>query len=121
MPSTIRDARIAAIYEGTNGIQAADLVGRKLGMRSGGVVADLLDEFEGRAEQLQAVDGLATFGARLVDAVAITRAATTILLERSRLRPQVGARRIGGVSTHARHHGLRRIAGEVCLDRKRPR
>ena len=33
-----RDARIAAIYEGTNGIQAADLVGRKLGMRSGGVV-----------------------------------------------------------------------------------
>ena len=25
-----RDARIAAIYEGTNGIQAADLVGRKL-------------------------------------------------------------------------------------------
>ena len=34
-----RDARIAAIYEGTNGIQAADLVGRKLGMRNGGVVA----------------------------------------------------------------------------------
>ncbi len=30
-----RDARIAQIYEGTNGIQAADLVGRKLGMRGG--------------------------------------------------------------------------------------
>ena len=28
----LRDARIAAIYEGTNGIQAADLVGRKLGL-----------------------------------------------------------------------------------------
>ena len=27
-----RDARIAPIYEGTNGIQAADLVGRKLGL-----------------------------------------------------------------------------------------
>ncbi|MEO8527560.1 MAG: acyl-CoA dehydrogenase [Pseudolysinimonas sp.] len=30
-----RDVRIAAIYEGTNGIQAADLVGRKLGIRNG--------------------------------------------------------------------------------------
>ena len=33
-----RDIRIAAIYEGTNGIQAADLVGRKLGMAGGDVI-----------------------------------------------------------------------------------
>lgn len=33
-----RDIRIAAIYEGTNGIQAADLVGRKLGMEGGDVI-----------------------------------------------------------------------------------
>jgi alkylation response protein AidB-like acyl-CoA dehydrogenase len=33
-----RDARIAPIYEGTNGIQAADLVTRKLGYDNGGVV-----------------------------------------------------------------------------------
>ena len=33
----LRDARIAAIYEGTNGIQAADLVGRKLGLEGGAV------------------------------------------------------------------------------------
>ncbi|MBF0671910.1 MAG: acyl-CoA dehydrogenase [Salinibacterium sp.] len=31
----MRDIRIAAIYEGTNGIQAADFVGRKMGVRSG--------------------------------------------------------------------------------------
>ena len=31
----LRDARIAPIYEGTNGIQAADLVGRKLGLDGG--------------------------------------------------------------------------------------
>lgn len=37
-----RDARIAPIYEGTNGIQAMDLVGRKLPMRGGGVVKDFL-------------------------------------------------------------------------------
>ena len=39
----LRDARIAPIYEGTNGIQAADLVGRKLGL-DGGAAFDLLVE-----------------------------------------------------------------------------
>jgi 3-(methylthio)propanoyl-CoA dehydrogenase len=37
-----RDARIAQIYEGTNGIQAADLVGRKLGLRGGDAVREHL-------------------------------------------------------------------------------
>lgn len=41
-----RDIRIGAIYEGTNGIHAADLVGRKLGMRGGDVVRELLDEIQ---------------------------------------------------------------------------
>jgi alkylation response protein AidB-like acyl-CoA dehydrogenase len=44
----LRDARIASIYEGTNGIQAADLVGRKLGLDGGlafdGLVADVRAE-----------------------------------------------------------------------------
>ncbi|WP_423141335.1 acyl-CoA dehydrogenase [Parablastomonas sp. CN1-191] len=39
-----RDARIAPIYEGTNGIQAADLVTRKLGYENGAVVMSLLAE-----------------------------------------------------------------------------
>lgn len=39
-----RDARIAPIYEGTNGIQAADLVTRKLGYEQGGVLASLYTE-----------------------------------------------------------------------------
>ena len=37
-----RDARIAPIYEGTNGIQAADLVTRKLGLEGGEVLLSLL-------------------------------------------------------------------------------
>ncbi|HEY3427979.1 MAG TPA: acyl-CoA dehydrogenase, partial [Acidimicrobiia bacterium] len=41
-----RDIRIAPIYEGTNGIQAIDLVTRKLGMRQGQVVSELLDEIQ---------------------------------------------------------------------------
>ena len=36
----LRDARIAMIYEGTNGIQAMDLIGRKLGARGGAVVME---------------------------------------------------------------------------------
>jgi alkylation response protein AidB-like acyl-CoA dehydrogenase len=39
-----RDARIAPIYEGTNGIQAADLVGRKLGLEGGEVLRRLLTD-----------------------------------------------------------------------------
>jgi alkylation response protein AidB-like acyl-CoA dehydrogenase len=44
-----RDARISPIYEGTNGIQAADLVGRKLGLEGGAVLARLLAEIRSEA------------------------------------------------------------------------
>ncbi len=51
-----RDARIAPIYEGTNGIQAADLVTRKLGLEDGAVLdalfAEIARESEGGLEQL---------------------------------------------------------------------
>lgn len=44
-----RDVRVTAIYEGTNGIQAMDLVGRKL-MDGGEAAQALLDEIEAQAE-----------------------------------------------------------------------
>ena len=44
-----RDARISPIYEGTNGIQAADLVGRKLGLEGGAVLAGLLADISAEA------------------------------------------------------------------------
>ena len=44
-----RDIRIAPIYEGTNGIQAADLVNRKLPMQGGEVLASLLVEMQAEA------------------------------------------------------------------------
>jgi butyryl-CoA dehydrogenase len=46
----VRDARILTIYEGTNGIQAMDLVGRKLPLGNGSVVADYMDEMRETAE-----------------------------------------------------------------------
>lgn len=45
-----RDARITPIYEGTNGIQAADLVGRKLSMDNGGTLLGLIGQMREDAE-----------------------------------------------------------------------
>jgi len=44
-----RDARISPIYEGTNGIQAADLVMRKIGLEGGAVLEALLAEMKADA------------------------------------------------------------------------
>lgn len=42
----LRDCRITMIYEGTNGIQAMDLLGRKLGMKKGKPIMDLFGEIQ---------------------------------------------------------------------------
>ena len=47
-----RDAKITQIYEGTNGIQAMDLVGRKLPMRGGGVFQDQVARMAATIEEL---------------------------------------------------------------------
>src|SRR6266481_2857177 len=50
----LRDARIAPIYEGTNGIQANDLVGRKLGRDQGEAARDLIAEMRASLAALDA-------------------------------------------------------------------
>ncbi|MGB5759853.1 MAG: acyl-CoA dehydrogenase [Acidimicrobiales bacterium] len=101
-----RDVRIAPIYEGTNGIQAADLVGRKLPMRGGAVVTEQLDRIEERAKVLSADPELATFGERLSEAVAATRRATDWLLTRG---PSSPADVLAGSSPY-----LRMLGTVVC-------
>ncbi len=49
-----RDARIAPIYEGTNGIQAIDLIGRKLSGSGGASMRDLVDEMRATAVEARA-------------------------------------------------------------------
>lgn len=64
-----RDARIFPIYEGTNGIQAADLVGRKLSMDNGGTLFGLLAEMRGAAENsglLNLIDACEEVGGNLL-------------------------------------------------------
>jgi alkylation response protein AidB-like acyl-CoA dehydrogenase len=61
-----RDSRIAPIYEGTNGIQAMDLMGRKLPMRMGGVFNDLVARMRSTQEAArQAGDGFASQATQL--------------------------------------------------------
>ncbi len=78
----LRDARIAPIYEGTNGIQAIDLVTRKLPLSGGQHVRGFLDELRAVAADVQGA-GDASFGetgARLDGALADLAEATAFLL-----------------------------------------
>ena len=65
----LRDCRITLIYEGTNGIQAMDLLGRKLGMNKGKPIMDLMGEIQKTLAQAKAIDGLADYAARLEKAI----------------------------------------------------
>ncbi|HNQ85652.1 MAG TPA: acyl-CoA dehydrogenase [Deltaproteobacteria bacterium] len=54
----LRDEKIASIYEGTNGIQALDLVGRKMGMKKGTYFMTLLGEMGATVARYQGVEAV---------------------------------------------------------------
>jgi acyl-CoA dehydrogenase len=106
-----RDARIAPIYEGTNGIQAIDLVTRKLPLADGAVVAAHCDELRGIVRMLDASNDPA-FGwsaVRLGDAVESLSRATNWLLARLDKEPDAA---LAGASPYLRLFG---IATGGCL------
>jgi|TARA_B110000014_G_scaffold264436_1_gene265984 alkylation response protein AidB-like acyl-CoA dehydrogenase len=70
-----RDVRIAPIYEGTNGIQAADLVFRKLPLGGGAVIENFLSEMSNLASQLTGNNRLSSLGEALANGVAQMREA----------------------------------------------
>ena len=79
-----RDARITPIYEGTNGIQAIDLVMRKLAADGGASVFSLLDELSAIVSRVETSNDPAfgTTGAKLRDALGSLDRASRWLLER---------------------------------------
>jgi acyl-CoA dehydrogenase len=79
----LRDARIAPIYEGTNGIQAIDLVIRKLPLAGGEQVRGFIGELKDVAEEVSARNDAAfgETGGRLRAAIAALETATSWLLE----------------------------------------
>ena len=75
MEQFVRDARIAQIYEGTNGVQAMDLVGRKLPMAGGTVVERLFDQIEMDLQKCEGVE----MAERVRNALGLLRDATIAL------------------------------------------
>jgi len=61
MEQLLRDCRITPIYEGTNGIQAMDLLGRKLGLNKGRPMMDLLGEIQAALAAAKALPRTAPF------------------------------------------------------------
>ncbi|MCF8200183.1 MAG: acyl-CoA dehydrogenase [Sulfuritalea sp.] len=75
-----RDARIITIYEGTTGIQANDLVGRKILRENGVTLRELIIDIRDTVEQLAKADGLQPMATRLEeDVAALERALEWIL------------------------------------------
>ncbi len=79
----LRDVRISSIYEGTNGIQAADLVGRKLGRDGGAAMGAVLEEIRGFIPGLQSTGDskLAAIAAALEVALATQERSTGFILQ----------------------------------------
>lgn len=69
MEQLLRDCRITMLYEGTNGIQAMDLLGRKLGLNKGKPVMDLLGKIQETIAMAMDTRGLEDFAGKLEAAV----------------------------------------------------
>jgi acyl-CoA dehydrogenase len=81
-----RDARIAAIYEGTNGIQALDLVTRKVPLEGGHTVGLYIDELRRTVTSIRSSNapGFGQTAARLGDAVdSLERATRWLIAQKS--------------------------------------
>jgi alkylation response protein AidB-like acyl-CoA dehydrogenase len=76
----LRDARIAPIYEGTNGIQALDLAGRKLQRDGGDALMALIGDVNATADKLKAHPRFAGLGEALAAGSDDLRAAMAVVL-----------------------------------------
>jgi len=78
-----RDARILPIYEGTNGIQALDLIGRKLARDRGRAVGEMIAEIQAVHDALNAADHvtLRAIAGRMAPALTDLQAASDYLLQ----------------------------------------
>jgi alkylation response protein AidB-like acyl-CoA dehydrogenase len=60
-----RDCKITAIYEGTNGIQANDLLGRKIGMKDGAAFQALIEEIRKTIDDAKKIGNLSKYADKL--------------------------------------------------------
>jgi alkylation response protein AidB-like acyl-CoA dehydrogenase len=91
MEQLVRDARIAQIYEGTNGIQAHDLVDRKLMSDNGRLVFSFLAHVKKETSELTGTSDSEDVVARALAAIACLHTATDIILQNSKTPGWTGA------------------------------
>jgi hypothetical protein len=99
MSQFVRDARIAMIYEGANGIQALDLVGRKLAQNGGRAVQAFFKEVGEFCEENRADEKMALFTKALKKGLNDLQAATMWLVQNAMAKPD----NAGAASTDYMH------------------
>ena len=87
MEQFVRDARIAQIYEGTNGVQAMDLVGRKLGQNGGRALMALSQMLNADLARTSQQEKLAPLAADLGKAAGELQRATMWLMQNAMSNP----------------------------------
>jgi alkylation response protein AidB-like acyl-CoA dehydrogenase len=87
MSQYVRDARIAMIYEGANGVQAMDLVGRKLGANGGRAVMAVFKEIGDFCEENRADERLAPFTKAIKKGLNDLQAATMWFMQNAMAKP----------------------------------
>ncbi|MEP2989287.1 MAG: acyl-CoA dehydrogenase C-terminal domain-containing protein [Parasphingorhabdus sp.] len=106
MEQYVRDARIAMIYEGANGIQAMDLVGRKLAQNGGRAVQALFKVVDDECASAKENEKLTDFATRLEKANGELKAATMWFMQNGMANPD----NVGAGAHHYMH-----IMGIVAL------
>ena len=92
MSQFVRDARIAQIYEGANGVQAMDLVGRKLAQNGGRAVQAFFAVVDGECASAKAKPEIAALAGQVEKANAELKAATMWFMQNGMANPNnVGA------------------------------
>ena len=99
MSQFVRDARIAMIYEGANGIQALDLVGRKLGQNGGRAVQAFFKEVGDFCEENRADEKMSLYTKALKKGLNDLQAATMWLMQNALQKPD----NAGAASTDYMH------------------
>ncbi|TNM66193.1 acyl-CoA dehydrogenase C-terminal domain-containing protein [Aliirhizobium smilacinae] len=87
MSQYVRDARIAMIYEGANGIQALDLVGRKLALNGGRAVMAMFKEIGDFCEENRANENLAFYTKHLKKGLNDVQASTMWFMQNAMAKP----------------------------------
>jgi len=107
MEQLLRDCRITPIYEGTNGIQAMDLLGRKLGMNKGKPIMDLMVEIQATIAAAKATSRTEGYAGK-VEAALNKLGEVALHLGQTAMSPKV-------MAAFAHAYSFMEVAGDVVM------